>query len=117
MFGNDKTIEHRRFKRGKLEMLVGVIRAGQFSFEFSCEVSEGGMLLSVYNQYKVSEEIEISFFMPPNGEVILVRGEVVYGLEPEPGKKYVGIRFLDPSSFTQLLIRQYIAGQKASNSL
>lgn len=102
-------IDKRRFKRCSLEMLVGVIRNGQFGFEYSQQVSEGGMLLGVFNRFFVGEIIEISFFMPPSGEVILVRGEVAYCLEPEPHKYFAGVRFLDATPSALDSIRQYVS--------
>jgi hypothetical protein len=104
-------IDKRRFKRCSLEMLVGVIRNGQFGFEYSQQVSEGGMLLGVFNRFFVGEIIEISFFMPPTGEVILVRGEVVYCLEPEPHKHFAGVRFLDATDSALETIRQYVTAE------
>ena len=89
-------------------MLVGVIRNGQFGFEYSAQVSEGGMLLGVFNRFQVGEIIEVSFFMPPTGEVILVRGEVVYTLEPSPHKYYAGVRFLDATPSAVETIRHYV---------
>lgn len=103
--------EKRRFKRSPLEMLVGVIRNGQFGFEYSQEVSEGGMLLGTFNRFFVGEIIEVSFFMPPTGEVILVRGEVVYCLEPEPHKYFAGVRFLDATSQAIETIRRYVTNE------
>jgi hypothetical protein len=100
--------DKRRFKRCSLEMLVGVIRSGQFGFEYSQQVSEGGMLLGTFNKFSVGELIEISFFMPPTGEVVLVRGEVVYCLEPEPHKYFAGVRFLDAPENAVSSIREYV---------
>jgi hypothetical protein len=89
-------------------MLVGVIRNGQFGFEYSMQVSEGGMLLGVFNRFEVGEIIEISFFMPPTGEVILIRGEVAYCIEPEPHKYFAGVRFLDATPASLAAIRHYV---------
>jgi hypothetical protein len=100
--------DKRRFKRCSLEMLVGVIRNGQFGFEYSQQVSEGGMLLGTFNKFNVGEIIEISFFMPPTGEVVLVQGEIVYCLEPEPHKYYSGVRFLDAPENALSSIREYV---------
>ena len=105
---SDSEADKRRFKRCSLEMLVGVIRQGQFGFEYSQQVSEGGMLLGVFNKFDAGEIIEISFFMPPTGEVILVRGEVAYCLEPEPHKYFAGVRFLDAPSSAVSTIRDYV---------
>jgi hypothetical protein len=105
--------DQRRFKRCPLEMLVGVTRDGQFGFEYSRQVSEGGMLLGVFNKFIVGEEIEISFFMPPTGEVVVVRGEVAYCLTPEPNKYYAGVRFLNPTAPSLNAIRQYVTTKEA----
>jgi hypothetical protein len=107
--------DQRRFKRCTLEMLVGVIRHGQFGFEYSREVSEGGMLLGTFTRYAVGDIIDISFFMPPTGEVVLVRGEVVYQMEPEPGKYYAGVRFLDAPAQALTSIREYVADSLDQN--
>ena len=103
--------DKRRHKRCSLEMLVGVIRNGQFGFEYSQQVSEGGMLLGTFNRFFVDEIIEVSFFMPPTGEVVLVRGEVVYCLEPEPHKHYAGVRFLDAPDAAIETIRRYVTSE------
>jgi len=100
--------DKRRFKRCALEMLVGVIRHGQFGFEYSQTVSEGGMLLGTFNKFEPGEIVEISFFMPPTGEVVLVRAEVAYSLEPEPHKYFAGMRFLDAAPHATTSIREYV---------
>ena len=113
--GDFSTFETRRqFKRCRLEILVGVSRLGQFGFEYSVDVSQGGMCLGVYSKYQVGEVVDISFFIPPTGEVVQVRGEVVYILEPSPGEHFAGIRFLEPSRPTQDLIGQYITSAAKS---
>ena len=110
--GNIKTenfgVDQRRFKRCTLEMLVGVTREGQFGFEYSVQVSEGGMLLGVFSPFQVGELLEISFFMPPTGDLISVRGEVVYCTEPDSGKYFAGVRFLEASGTTVQTIRSFV---------
>lgn len=100
--------ESRIHPRCKLEMLVGVIRNGKFGFEYSMQISEGGMLLEMYSPCQVGEHIEVSFFMPPAGELILVKGEIAYCLEPTPGRGLAGVRFLNASAGTQAIIRKFV---------
>lgn len=98
----------RQHPRSKLEMLVGVIRGGKFGFEYSMQIGEGGMLLEVYSPCKAGETLEVSFFMPPAGELILIKGEVVYALEPGNGRYLAGVRFLNATPATRNVIRKYV---------
>lgn len=106
--GTSNFAESRRHPRCKLEMLVGVIRNGKFGFEYSMQIGEGGMLLEIFTEAKVGDQVEVSFFMPPKGELILVKGEVVYSIEPTPGRFLAGVRFTNASSTTQDLIRKFV---------
>lgn len=106
--GTSKYTDSRRHPRCKLEMLVGVIRNGKFGFEYSLQIGEGGMLLELFSPAKLGEQIEVSFFMPPKGELILVKGEVVYCLEPVAGRCLVGVRFTNATAAIQSLIRKFV---------
>jgi PilZ domain len=98
----------RRFKRRSLEILAGVKRGGQFGFEYCVQVSEGGMLLGVCHSYDVGETVEISFFIPPDGKEILLKGKVIYQYKSDQGRNFVGICFISPSAISKDAIRIYV---------
>ena len=44
----------------------------------------------------------------PNEKYITTRGEILYGLEPSPGERYIGVAFLNPPEELQQHIREYV---------
>jgi hypothetical protein len=102
--------DRRRFKRSPLSTRVAVFRDGQFTFEASVEVGEGGMCLEVKNFYSVGEMVQVIFFTSPS-TYVMTEAEIVYKMNSDP-QKYVGLRFLQPTSRDQESIRHYVANHK-----
>lgn len=99
--------EQRRFKRCPLDTVAGISRFGEFVFENSIEVSEGGMLVSASGKYQVGDSVDIFFFVP-SGKFVKVSGEVAYLLNRGTGSCNVGLRFTDPSDACKATIREYV---------
>lgn len=100
----------RQYKRCKVSLQVGVFQHGQFNFNVAVEISQGGMLLKCPVEYRVGTCIEMCFFIPGAAFTMAV-GEIAYKLDPIDGVHYAGVRFLQPSAFTQQLIASYVAQQ------
>jgi hypothetical protein len=101
----------RRYERCGFDRLIGLVHRGRMGFEATIEISEGGMLLAVDGKYKVGDRIEIGLFVP-KGSFQTVIGTVVYVLEPSPGDRHIGIKFLQPSPKLREEIRRYVAAPK-----
>lgn len=101
------TPDKRRFKRRKIQVQVAVFYRGDYFYEKSCEVSEGGMLLRVTSDYAVGDLVELCF-VASSGDLVEERAEVVYRLVGEGGESYVGVRFIDISINNQKLIHQFV---------
>ncbi len=99
----------RAFKRRGLSIKVGVSSPGTFHLERAVEIGEGGMLLHSESNLGIGDELELSFCMP-GGAFVSARGRVIYAREPEPGHRWFGIAFLDPSSILRFEVRRYVHG-------
>jgi hypothetical protein len=98
--------DKRRFKRCPLDTVTGVSRDGEFHFENSVEISEGGMKLITTGDYKVGDRIDVFFFVP-KGKFVKAVGEVAY-LLPENSHRQVGLRFDEPSESSCEAIREFV---------
>jgi hypothetical protein len=101
----------RRFERCGFDRMIGLVHRGRMGFEATVEISEGGMLLEVDGKYKVGDRVEIGLFVP-KGSFQTVVGTVVYVLEPSPGDRHIGVRFLQPSTQLREEIRRYVEAVK-----
>jgi hypothetical protein len=101
----------RRFERTGFDRMIGLVHRGRMGFEATIEISEGGMLLQVDGKYKVGDRIEIGLFVP-KGSFQTVIGTVVYLLEPTPGDRHIGVKFLQPSTQLREEIRRYVEADK-----
>lgn len=102
--------DRRQHRRCKVGLQVGVFQHGQFNFNVAVELSQGGMMLKCPVEYRVGTCIEMCFFIPGAAFTMAV-GEIAYKLAPIEGFHYIGVRFLQPSAFTQQLIANFVQKQ------
>ncbi len=99
--------EKRRFKRRRILVQVGIVYRGDYFYETACEISEGGMLLRVTNEYGVGDMIEVCF-VADSGDLIEERVEVVYRLKGPDRSEYIGVRFTDISPDNKKMIHNLV---------
>lgn len=108
--GNDALHDERRaHRRYSIDSPISVCYLGDYSIQKCVQISEGGMLLSAQEAcWSVGGHIEICFIIPGNKSIILY-GEVVYDLQLDNKQRFAGVRFINISSTSQALLRQYIS--------
>jgi hypothetical protein len=100
-------LEKRRFKRRRVRVQAGIICRGAYFYESIHEISEGGLLLRVTNEYQVGELIEICF-VTDSGDLFEEPAEIVYQMKGVDGVDFLGARFTRISSANKNLIHEMV---------
>lgn len=99
--------KQRRFRRRPITVQVEVTRGGEFHIQDAVDISEGGLLLRVFTDYKIHDRVNVGLVIPGENYVHAL-AEVAYLLEPSPGIQFVGLRFVQTSTGDQTSIRRFI---------
>ena len=109
-FANGKI---RSYARRKCVANVAIHRHGLFGFETALELSEGGMLIQAHGNYKIGDKCTVNLLVP-GGSFISTAAEVVYVIEESGGGRQYGLRFLEPSTFVRIEIREFVSEPEAA---
>ncbi|HPM77236.1 MAG TPA: TIGR02266 family protein [bacterium] len=115
--GKKDAAEKRRDIRVHLKARVDyeLLSEDTFLFEYTSNVSRGGIFLATRNPLPVGTVIRMHFSLPTNNRKIEVKGKVAWINEFKPGKKNrnpgMGVEFVnlteeDMTAITQLIKRK-----------
>lgn len=99
-------MEDRRFPRIDIDEPVGIHVGDYYKVEKGRQFSEGGMLFESDREFADGQLVSITFQL---SDTVLIRldAQVSYSLKPLPGKKMVGVRFMDPYNDHVKLLADY----------
>ena len=92
-----KTPVKRAHKRVSVELLVSYKKDGNYLFDFSTNLGEGGIFIKTETPKPPSSELDIVLKLPGYSKKIQIRGKVIWTQSPVPQNKKIvpgmGIQF------------------------
>ncbi len=97
----------RRHRRISIDLQVGIIHAGTFTFAEAASLSEGGLMVRTSLPIKVGNEMQVQLLLW--SEVVSADAEAVYVLSTsEHGTIEVGVKFTKAGFRTVSLLRSFV---------
>lgn len=99
-------MEDRRYPRLDIDEPVGIHAGEYYKVEKGRQFSEGGMLFESDRDFTEGQAIAMTFQLSDT-VLIKLNGEVSYTVEPTPGKRLIGVRFLGADNDHVRLLVEY----------
>ncbi len=103
-------IERRKHPRVLIRAMVDYESQDTFLYDYSQNLSEGGLFINTKNPLSVGEVLDLKFSLPDVEKVFQVKGEVRWVIEDEKDglMRGMGIAFKDLDEDDKKLIQSYI---------
>ena len=108
----DEAIDRRKYPRALIRVLVDYESQDTYIFDYSNNLSEGGIFIKTANPLKKGSVFMLKFSLPDVDKVFKIKGEVRWTNTKETKNviKGMGIVFRDIDDGDRKLINQYIDG-------
>jgi type IV pilus assembly protein PilZ len=103
-------IDRRKHPRIFLRALVDYESQDTFIYDYSKDLSQGGIFIQTDKPLKINDVIELKFSLPDIAKVFNVKGEVKW-TNTEEGEglmKGMGIEFKDMSAEDRKMLQEYV---------
>lgn len=103
--------EKRRFPRVMVRALVDYESQNTYLYDYSENLSQGGIFIQTDNPLKIGELIDLKFSIPDIEKVFQIKGEVRW-VEHQGNKqipKGMGIEFKDLTEDDRELLKEYLS--------
>ena len=112
-----KEIDRRKHPRVLLRALVDYESEDTFLYDYSKDLSQGGLFIQTDKPLKVNETIDLKFSLPDIAKVFEVKGQVRWVNPESVGglMKGMGIAFQELSPEDKKLIQNYVLKMNDDN--